>query len=111
VALLPNHASAILDLRKLADYCLSAVHPRGRHKARVFREALGISQTDAVWLREALLNGLVDGTATEIVADRFGQRWSVDIPVTRHGKQVVVRTLWIVRKDEQAPRFVTCWVR
>jgi hypothetical protein len=39
---LPNGENAILDLRKLEDYCLSTEHARGRHKARVFRDALGV---------------------------------------------------------------------
>jgi hypothetical protein len=48
---LPHGYRAILDVRKLADYCLSSPHPRGRHKARVFREALGLERTEARWLR------------------------------------------------------------
>ena len=44
---LPHGASAILDIRKIEDYCLSPAHPRGRHKARVFRDALGLRQDDA----------------------------------------------------------------
>jgi hypothetical protein len=44
---LPNAASAIFDIRKLEDYCLDPSHPRGRHKARVFRDALGLSRQDA----------------------------------------------------------------
>jgi hypothetical protein len=44
MAKLPNAEWALLDIRKLADYCLSPVHPRGRHKARVFRDALDLSQ-------------------------------------------------------------------
>jgi hypothetical protein len=34
---LRNGERAILDIRKLEKYCLDAAHPRGRHKARVFR--------------------------------------------------------------------------
>jgi hypothetical protein len=41
---LPNGNRAIVDGQKPTDYCLSPTHPRGRHKARVFREALGIGQ-------------------------------------------------------------------
>jgi uncharacterized protein DUF6883 len=44
---LPYSDEAILDVRKIEDYCLSPSHPRGRHKARVFREALGLQQSDA----------------------------------------------------------------
>jgi hypothetical protein len=39
---LPHGNRAILDIRKLEDYRLSASHPRGRHKARVFRETLDL---------------------------------------------------------------------
>jgi hypothetical protein len=49
---LQDGAQAILELRKLEDYCLNPGHPRGRHKARVFRDALGIGRSDASWLRE-----------------------------------------------------------
>jgi hypothetical protein len=42
-SLLPNGARAILDIRKLADYCLNPAHLRGRHKARVFRQALRLN--------------------------------------------------------------------
>jgi hypothetical protein len=44
MAPLSNANRAILDLRKIDDYCLNASHPRGRHKARVFRDALGSSK-------------------------------------------------------------------
>jgi hypothetical protein len=47
MARLPDLAHAILEIRKLADYCLDSSHPRGRHKARVFRQALGADQSDA----------------------------------------------------------------
>jgi hypothetical protein len=110
MAQLPNAAEAILEIRKLADYCLSPLHPRGRHKARVFRDALGLNQDDAEWLRAALLDGLRHGEATELSRDELGSRWRVDVPVTRHGDRGVVRTVWIVRSGEQIPRFVTCWV-
>ncbi|MGO8914308.1 MAG: DUF6883 domain-containing protein, partial [Stellaceae bacterium] len=110
MARVPNADGAILDIRRIADYCLSPVHPRGRHKARVFRDALGLSQDDARWLQAVLLDGLRHGEAIELSSDDLGSHWRVDVPVTRHAKSVVVRTIWIVRSGEQQPRFVTCWV-
>jgi Domain of unknown function (DUF6883) len=101
---------AILDLDKIEDYCLSPAHPRGRHKARVFREALGLGRSDAEWLRQALLDGLSEQEAAELANDNYGTRWRVDIPVTRQNRRAVVRTIWIVRSSEREPRFVTCWV-
>ena len=110
MARLPNSDRAVLDLRKIEDYCLSPVHPRGRHAARVFRQALGIDRTNAKWLREALLATLPRGEAIQIAIDGLGSRWRVDMPIERHGHRVMVRTIWIVRAGEDMPRFVTCWV-
>ena len=110
MASLPHSERAILDLRKLAGYCLNHEHPRGRHKARVFRQALGLDRSEAQWLREALLNALPNSEAVLLVDDIFGSRWRADLTVKRHGKSVMVRSIWIVRAGEQTPRFVTCWV-
>jgi hypothetical protein len=107
---LPGGDQAILDIRKIEDYCLNPMHPRGRHKARVFREALGIQRTDAAWLRQILLEAAGSSEALELAADMWGSHWRIDVAATRHGKSVVVRTIWIVRTGEIAPRFVTCWV-
>jgi hypothetical protein len=110
MARLPYSERAILDIRKIEDYCLNPGHPRGRHKARLFRELLGATRSDGPWLRNVLLKAAQSGEAIELAADAFGSRWRIDVPVSRHGKNVVVRTVWIVRIGEDAPRFVTCWV-
>lgn len=107
---LPNGNRAILDIRKIEDYCLSASHPRGRHKARVFREALQLERGDAAWLHDALLVSARFDEADEFTADAWGVYWRIDATIRRHGKSAVVRTIWIVRTGEDAPRFVTCWV-
>lgn len=110
MARLPNAPHAILDIAKLEQYCLAPSHPRGRHKARVFRAALGIDQADAAWLREALLSAVQNAEATKLAIDQFGTQWQVDLAVQRQERRAVVRTIWIVRSGETTPRFVTCWV-
>ena len=110
MTLLPHAERATLDLRKLADYCLNPEHPRGRHKARVFREALGIGRSDAIWLRDVLLAGAIEVEARPLDIDRYGSRWRIDMPLSRPGRNAVIRTLWIVRSETDAPAFVTCWV-
>jgi hypothetical protein len=106
----PNWNEAVLDLRKIEDYCLSPSHPRGRHKARVFREALDVQRCDAGWLRDVLLEAARSGEASQVMADAWGAHWRLDAAVSRQGKSVVVRTIWIVRTGEMVPTFVTCWV-
>lgn len=107
---LPNFDAAVLDVRKLSDYCLGSAHPRGRHKARVFRQALGISYDDADWLKEAILAALSGAEAVELERDTYGARWRADVALTRQNRRAVVRTVWMVRAGESFPRFVTCWV-
>jgi hypothetical protein len=107
---LPHGDEAIPDIRKIEDYCLNPSHPRGRHKARVFRDALDLQRSDASWLRDVLLEAARSGEAFQLSADFWGSHWRLDATVTRQGKSAVVRTIWIVRIGEAVPRFVTCWV-
>jgi hypothetical protein len=51
---LPNGARAIVEIRKLREYCLNPQHPRGRNKARVFA-SVGIREADAEELRTTLV--------------------------------------------------------
>lgn len=107
---LPQSDRAILDMRKIEDYCLNPSHPRGRHKARVFREALDLRRSDASWLRDVLLEAARSGEALQEVEDAWGTYWRLDATIRRQRKSAVVRTIWIVRTGESMPRFVTCWV-
>lgn len=61
---LPNAELAFIDIDKLRDYCLSKSHPRGRHKARVFTEALGLGEGDAEVLQAALQEAAIMAEAT-----------------------------------------------
>ena len=101
---------AELDVRKLSDYCLDPSHPLGRHKARVFRAALGLDAEDAKWLRAQILDRVGTAGVEAIGSDRFGTRYRADLPIGRHGRQAMVRTIWIVADGSLSPRFVTCWI-
>jgi hypothetical protein len=107
---LPHRDEAILDIRKIEDYCLNPSHPRGRHKARVFREALDLQRSDAGWLRDVLLEAARSTEAFQIAEDAWGTYWRLDATIRRQEKRAVVRTIWIVRTGESMPRFVSCWV-
>jgi hypothetical protein len=53
---LPNGENAVVDIEKLIDYCRNPDHPRGKHKARVFESASGLTAQHAEFLRQQLLN-------------------------------------------------------
>ena len=44
---LPNSDKAVVEIGKPLDYSLNPHHAVGKHKARVFRSALGITMEDA----------------------------------------------------------------
>lgn len=52
---IPNAERAIVDIRKLRDYCLNFEHNDGKHEARLFAALLSINSNDAEELRNALL--------------------------------------------------------
>lgn len=107
---LPNAKNAIIELSKLTDYCLNSEHPRGRHKARVFKAQLGITADNVEFLRTAILEGVQTSPAEELESDRFGRRFVVEFPVEPVTGKAVVRTGWITLEDESNPRLVTCYV-
>ena len=107
---LPNCERAVVDVAKLRDYCLSAAHPRGRHKARVFAAALGLTTQHAGELREALLEAAAICEATPTEEDGFGQRYVVEFTMSGPRGEAQIHSTWIVRRGEDFPRLVTCYV-
>ena len=107
---LPNYERAHVDLRKLYDYRLNTEHPRGRHKARIFLETLGFTAYDAQELQQALLEAVTTNESVYIGANDFGQRYAVDFLMQGRVGTATVRSLWIVRRGEDFPRLISCYV-
>ena len=108
---LPNGDRAVADIRKLREYCLNTTHRRGRHKARVFEAALGLTLRDAESLRTALLQAArATETAKPGEQDSHGRRYILDFPWTWSGRQATLRSAWIIRPDEDFPRLTSCYV-
>ncbi len=108
--LLPNSENAVVDLRKLRDYCLNPDSPRGSPKARVFAAALGITADDAESLRATLLDAARTNEVTVGELDLYGQRYTMDVEVTTEVGTASVRSGWILLHGEAAPRLTTCYV-
>jgi hypothetical protein len=107
---MPNADRAVVELSKLRDYCLSAVHPRGRHKARVFESALGLTAADAEQLQAAILDAAGSDQAIAAAQDDYGQRYILDVIVSGPTGTATVRSAWIVRAGEDFPRLTSCYV-
>ena len=107
---LPNAEQALVDVRKLRDYCLSTDHPRGQHKVRVFKSVLGWRADQAEDVRHRLFEAVLLEDASFLGADDYGQRYALDFRVQGAGMVTIVRSLWIIRHGEDFPRFTSCYV-
>ena len=107
---LPGAEQAFIDWAKLRDYALDPAHPEGKHKARVFAVALGLSRAHAEWLRDQLLFAASNRDCMPGRKTEHGQRYSIDFDVTFARKTARLRAAWIVRPAENFPRLVSCYV-
>ena len=107
---LPNSERAVVEIEKLVDYCLNPDHPRGKHKARVFRAACGLTQQHADDVRQQLLDIAVQYEALESPRTAHGRRYVIECRLTGPTGQAVVVTAWIIRDSEDFPRFVSAYV-
>ncbi len=65
---------------------------------------LGLTQADALELRDAILQALAASEATPGREDEYGKRYLVDFEMSRAGRVATIRTAWIVRVGESVPR-------
>jgi hypothetical protein len=109
--IIPNAERAVVDIRKLRDYVLNRQHERGKHKARVFASAFGLTVDDAEAFRAYLLEIVKTHDARPATEGDYGQIYRIDLALTWNGITANVRITWIIRHDEDYPRLVSCFVR
>jgi len=106
--LVPNAERAVVDIRKLRDYCLNPLHDEGKYKARLFA-AIGITANEAEELQAILLHVIKTTEARLGRHDSYGQRYIVDFPLNWRGKEAVIRSGWIIEHGMETPRLTTCY--
>jgi hypothetical protein len=106
---MPHAERAVVDIRKLRDYCLNPMHDEGQHKARVFAAALGMTADDAEALRDFLLQAVKTTDAQLGRRDAYGQRYTVDFLLAWHDKQTMVQNGWIIEHHTDTPHLTTCY--
>lgn len=106
---IPNVKRAVVDIRKLRDYCLNPQHNRGKHKARLFTSLLGMSANDAEELRNALLEVVKTQDAQLGETDTYGQRYTLDFTLNWRGRQARIRSAWIIETGSDIPKLTTAF--
>ncbi|MDO4587968.1 MAG: hypothetical protein Q4C95_11845 [Planctomycetia bacterium] len=109
---LPNASRSVISPKKVHGYALNPEHPVGKNKAKVFQSALGYNQSNADELIAQIQTKVSECVAIQGKSDQYGQRYSVDIPITGpNGKTAIVRTGWIVRVEGDQPELTTVYVK
>ncbi len=107
---LPNAENAVVPIEKLRQYSLNPFHTSGKHKARVFRAALGFTQADAVQLRHMILAAVLTHDAKQGETDEHGARYMVDFQTKGLNDTETIRTAWIIDAGETVPRLISCYI-
>ena len=106
---LPAREHVQIESAKVRDYLLSKAHPVGRFKAAFF-EALGYSAEDWPQLESDLRDLAITGDATLGRHTKYGQHYEVRGTLRGpSGRDAQVTTIWIVRSNEESPRFITAF--
>lgn len=108
---LPNYQKAFIDDKKLVDYCLNPEHVVGKHKAQVFKSALGITVQNYLVLKQSILNAIANKDCIELNSIEHGKLFAVDFEMTTFDYKATVRSSWIIKNKEDFPRLTTCYIK
>ena len=105
----PNAEDAQVDLEKLKGYLLSETHPIGRSKGKFFR-GIGFDESNVEILEQGLIAIAKSEEIVETSSSLHGTKYIVDgLITTPSGNRVKLRTVWIIDKGQNLPRFVTAY--
>ncbi|MFQ5707410.1 MAG: DUF6883 domain-containing protein [bacterium] len=108
---MPDGAKAVIPEGKLEDYCLNPFHPDGKHKAKVFGKALGITQANSVKLKELVLKSAESGEVTKEQENDFGKIYRVEYEVEGINQKEILCTLWLVGVGKDRPYLTSCFIK
>lgn len=108
--ILHNAHIAVIERAKLTRYCLDPTHQDGRHKARVFKSALGFERANAADLIREIRTGIMSHEAEYAGETAHGFLWRVDLVIAGPAGTAPVRTGWIYEKGKDVPRLTTAYV-
>lgn len=109
---LPGYDRAEVPRSKIEGYALNEAHePDGKHKARVFKSALGFDQSNWELLKQRILDELPYQEAKATQTSQWGSSYVVDLPIVGpNGNTAKVRTVWLFKTRADFPSLITVYV-
>lgn len=106
---LQNKENAYIPTAKLLNYLLSETHPIGKSKARYLR-SMGFNETNVNLLKERLIAIAKSENVKETISSSHGVKYVIDgLLQTPVGISTQIRTIWVIEKGQERPRFVTAY--
>ena len=104
---LPNSDLVLVEKDKIVNYLLCLDHPDGGSKARFFQR-FGFTMEAWSALAKALCRHGQENEVIIKMESPYGMRYIVEgLLETPKGRRPRIRTVWIVEKEEKAPRLIT----
>lgn len=107
---IPNHDNAFIDDEKIYGYCLNPEHPIGKHKAKIFEYLLNINQSNGLVLIKALKEAISNNDAIFEKETEHGKYYTLDFYLVRNNYKYTIRSSWMIRRNEDFPRLISCYV-
>lgn len=109
---LPHFQRAVIPIEKLRDYALEMNHPKGKHKATLFKSELGIELHHAEAFRELLRAGLATAPAYEGKTTSYGKHWTTYHKIVGlNASTRVVTVAWIFKTEQpDTPQLISCYL-
>ena len=106
---LPGSHLAVVEKEKILDYILNETHPDNGGKAAFFFE-IGFTRDDWQNMLIALQRLALTAKVSGKIDSQHGIKYILDGRITSpSGKKPVVRSIWIVDRDQSTPRLVTVY--
>lgn len=106
---LPHNQDAHIDIQKILNYLLSETHPVGKAKAKYLR-SLGFNEKNVDLLKQGLIAMAQTEEVKEVISSLHGVKYVIEGSLqTPSGVLLNIRTIWIIEKGEEHPRFVTAY--
>lgn len=109
MAQIPNYEKAFIDPAKIKKYILSSLHPIGRFKAALFQR-MGYTEENWEQLIYDIRQYHLPLEAKPVEKTKYGQKYEINGLIRGpNGKIVMLRSIWIILKGEDIPRFITIY--
>ncbi len=106
---LPNREFSYVPHAKLKGYLLSETHAVGRSKAKFLR-MIGFNETNIDLLERGLTSIAQTNEITVAISSPHGTKYIIDGSLrTPSNRLIDIRTVWIIDKGQENPRFVTAF--